>query len=130
MKKVSGRAIKALILAALMVSVLCVTAFAASCRKSVTTGRSTQTFTITTGSGWQYSLGWKKTTVTVKNTGSTPVYVYNGIGSIGYAYNGQLNPGQSKTYTASGSGKRYYYMIQRSRGTGSVTITTSAGSVW
>ena len=130
MKKVSGRAIKALILAALMVSVLCVTAFADSRTKNLNSNMTY--FTITTGSGFSYWAGWKKTTVTVTNTGNKAVAVYSNLGRIGYRYDCNLMPGQSRTYTASGSGAQYSLQIQRiyNYAKNSVRVTTSAGSVW
>ena len=85
---------------------------------------------ITTGTGLAYSLGTKKTTVTVKNTGSGRVAVYKNIGS-NYMYDGELAPGQTKTYTAKGSGKKYYVMFQKTTRTSStVRVSTSAGSVY
>lgn len=119
----------------LMVCLFCfslmIPAFAASKTVTVTSSSQPHVVQIVTGKGLSYSMGWKKTTVTVKNTGSYPVAVYKNIGSVGYSYAGTLNAGQSKTFSASGSGKKYSIKLQKAgRSKTTVLVTTSAGSVY
>lgn len=103
---------------------------AATSKTVSVTSSSGQKIYIKTGTGWTYSLGLKKTTVTVKNSGSYAFALYKNIGS-NYMYVGELQPGQTKSYTAKGSGKEYYVMAQKLRGKNSkITVTTSAGSVY
>ena len=83
--------------------------------------------TVTTGSGFFYSLGWKKTTVTIKNTGRYSVSVYND--TIGPIYKGDIYPGQTKTFTFSGSGQRQRLMFQYVYGNTTLSVSTNAGSV-
>lgn len=117
------------ILSLVMVAVMCFSFAApalAATSKKVTVNGGIKTVYITTGKGWQYSWGWKKTTVTVKNTGNKPVTLYSNVGAIGYAWDEDLRPGCTKTYTAKGSAKNYSLQVQ---GRGTVTVTVSAGSV-
>lgn len=104
--------------------------FAASSKTVSVTSSYCPKVWITTGKGWMYSWGLKKTTVTVKNTGSGRVAVYKNIGSA-YMYDGELGPGQTKTYTAKGSAKKYYVMLQKVGRTGTtVKVSANAGSVY
>lgn len=90
-----------------------------------------QTVNITTGKGWMYSLGLKTTTVTVTNTGKGTATLYKNIGNVGYSWEGSLAPGQTKTYKAKGSGKKYSVMLQKDSGRNTtVKVSVSAGSVY
>lgn len=83
-------------------------------------------FTVTTGSGFTYWLGWSKTRVTVTNTGSRPLTVY-APGLRGYV----SVPGRtSRSFEAKGSGKRYKYTVQGDYGRKvSYQVYVSAGSI-
>lgn len=110
-----------------IVSVFALSVEAASTSKKIPSGGSVVYFSGRTGSGWQYSTGVKKTTVTIKNTGGKNVTVY----ANGTRF---LNPGQSYSFTIKGSNKSFSYRVQKtagqSRGDTYVSVTTSAGSVW
>lgn len=109
---------------------LAIPALAGTSKTINTSKANTQTVKIVTGKGWMYSLGLKKTTVKVTNTGKYPVVLYKNIGNIGYSWQGSLYPGQTKTYTAKGSAATYYVKLQREAGKNTtVLVTVSAGSV-
>ena len=107
-------------------TVLVMPASAATSTKSMSNSR-TVTVNVKTGSGWQYSLGWKKTAVTFTNTSkSGAIAVYTPLGTTYY-----LQKGRSVSFNVAGSGKYYKYGVQRSGiGTRSCRVTTSAGSVY
>lgn len=131
----TNRSIFKRITCVLMVCLLCFTlmipAFAASKTVTVNSSSKPKVVQIVTGKGFSYSLGWKKTTVTVKDTGKYPVAVYKNIGSVGYSYAGTLYAGQSKSFSASGSNKKYSIKLQKAgRGNTTVSVKTSAGSVY
>lgn len=91
--------------------------------------------TVKSGSGFRYWAGWRKTTVTIRNTGRQTLTLYGYIPACnGLVYKGQIYPGQSKSLTLSGSGKTYWYTVQggsyRNGNYGSFRVTTNAGSVW
>ena len=89
------------------------------------------TFKVTTGSGISYL--WKNTTITIKNTGSYTITVYEVPTSGMYAgcmfYRGSIAPGQSKTFTMSGRNKSTSYKIQGKSNKAKATVTTTSGSV-
>lgn len=89
--------------------------------------------TVRTGKGLSYTFGWKKTTMTIKNTGTQAVYLYQVVAGQ-LVYRGPLYAGCSKSYTLSGSNKTYQFVVQagsyRNGNYGSFRVTTSAGSVW
>lgn len=117
------------VLSVFLVALMCFSMAApalAATSKTIKSNSGTTVVRITTGSGWQYSCGFKKTTVTVRNTGNRTVTLYKNIGQVGYSWEGSLAPGQTRTYTAKGSGKTYYLKVQ---GTGTVRVSVSAGSV-
>ncbi len=89
----------------------------------------TVTARVTSGSGWQYSLGWKKTSVTITNTSSyrnQPITVRTS--SAPY----YLAKGRSVKFNISGSNKTAYYKITKNGAGGNrkFRVTTSAGSVY
>ena len=102
---------------------LVIPAKATNTSKSVTIpnyGNSVKYATIYTDKSF---LGMKKTTVTVTNTSrSRIVALYQNIGRIGYAYSGNLGPGQSKSFSAKANGAIYSFMVQRASGSGSATV--------
>lgn len=101
----------------------------AATSKTISIRSGTQVVKITTGKGWLYSLGLKKTTVTVTNTGNHEVCLYKNIGNVGYSWQGNLAPGQTKKYTAKGSGKNYSVKLQGLGKNTTVKVSVSAGSV-
>lgn len=107
-------------------SILAIPVSAATSSKSLSNNR-TVTVNVKTGSGWQYSLGWKKTTVTITNTSrSGAITVYSPIGVPYY-----VQKGRSVTFTLSGSGRTYKFGVSRSGiGARSYRVTSSAGSIW
>ena len=128
-RSVVSKVICILMICTLLVS-LAVPALAATSKTVNTANGSMQTVTIVTGSGLWYTLGTKKTTVTVTNTGNKPVTIYKNIGNVGFAWEGTLYPGQTKTYVAKGSGKKYAVKIQKSGGNTTVRVSTNAGYVY
>lgn len=86
-------------------------------------------FQITSGKGLFYSLGWKKTTVTVKNTGrySVAMYERNKAGLL--FYKGQVGPGRTVTMTMRGSSSTSRLLFQRVGGRTTVSVSVNAGSV-
>ncbi len=101
----------------------------AATSKTISISSGTKNVKITTGKGWLYSLGLKKTTVTVTNTGKYSVTLYKNIGNVGYSWEGDLAPGQTKTYTAKGSAKNYYVKLQGLGKPTTVKVSVNAGSV-
>ncbi len=83
----------------------------------------------TSGKGLFYSWGWKKTTVTIQNTGRYPVNVYEVTQAGSLIYLGQLHRGQSWHRTLSGSGRTTTFYFQRVTSTTSVRVGVNAGSV-
>lgn len=123
------------IISILMVFILCFAlvtpAFAASSVSVNTRKKNCQDVYVSTGSGWMYRLGWKKTTVTIRNTGKGNAWIYEKFGS-NYSLKGTLSPGQTKYITLKGSGQKHCFTIQRS-GDGSLTtvsVSTNAGYVY
>ena len=90
----------------------------------------TQYATIQSGSGLWYALGWKKTTITVKNTGKNWCYIDKNLGRIGYVLDGGIGPGQTRTYSLTGSDAKGFLRFRYDGGPTSLKITTDAGSVW
>lgn len=128
-----------LILALVLVLSLAVPALAATKKQTISSKDKaygltrSKSVTITSGSGLAYKLGWKKTTVTVTNTGSQTIYLYDVSASGLRYYKGALYAGCSKTLTISGSGKTARLLVQggsyRNGNYGSFTVQTSAGSI-
>lgn len=113
---------------ALSVTILPVAA-AYSKQKDVISASKLTEFQITSGKGLFYSLGWKKTTVTVKNTGrySVAMYEQNKAGLL--FYKGQVGPGRTVTMTMRGSGTTSRLSFQRVGGRTTVSVSVNAGSV-
>ena len=124
MVKTMKRGLSLMFVLSLLVSMLMIPAKATNGSKSVTLasyGKSTGYATIYTDKSF---LGLKTTTVTVRNTSrSRTIALYQNIGRIGYAYAGNLGPGQSKSFSAKANGAIYSFMVQRSSGSGSATVT-------
>lgn len=121
---------------------LAVPAFAASKSEKITSSdkafgnkalRKWEDITVKTGSGLFYRWGWKKTTMTIRNTGSQTIHLYTFVPG-GRADLGSIGPGRSKTFKLSGSGQIYQYLVQggsyQNRNYGSFQVNTSAGSIW
>ena len=123
MVKTMKRGLSLMFVLSLLVSMLAIPAKATNGSKSVTLksiGKSTEYVTIYTDKSF---LGLKTTTVTVKNTSrSRTISLYKNMGCIGYAYAGDLGPGQSKSFSAKANGARYSFMVQRSWGSGNATV--------
>ena len=123
MVKTMKRGLSLMFVLSLLVSMLAIPAEATNKTKSVSLpsyGKSTEYVSVYTDKSF---LGLKKTTVTVKNTSrSRTISLYKNMGCIGYAYAGDLGPGQSKSFSAKANGARYSFMVQRSWGSGSATI--------
>ena len=88
---------------------------------------------VRTGNGLSYSFGWKKTTMTITNTGKQTLHIYRIMaGNLGTYY--VVYPGRSLTLTLSGSNKTYQFAVQggayKNGNYGAFRVTTSAGSVW
>ena len=100
-------------------------ATAATINRNISSSRKV-TACVKSGKGWQYSLGWKTTSVTITNTSSkggitvgTPLTCY------------YVNKGRSVRFNIRGSGKYAYYTLRRSGiGTRKFKVATSAGSVY
>lgn len=107
-------------------SLLAVPASAATSSRSISNSR-TSTVNVQTGSGWQYSLGWKKTTVTFTNTSRSGAVTVKAPGGVSY----YVQRGCSRTFTLYGNQRHYQYGVQRSGvGSRSYRVRTSAGSIW
>ncbi|MBR3569296.1 MAG: hypothetical protein IKN96_00635 [Oscillibacter sp.] len=123
MVKTMKRGFSLMFVLSLLVSMLVMPAEATNGSKSVTvrsSGKSTQYATIYTDRSF---MGWKTTTVTVRNTSrNRTIALYNNIGRIGYAYAGNLTPGRSKTFSAKANGTVYSFMVQRAGGRGDATV--------
>ncbi len=90
---------------------------------------------VTGGSGFWYSLGLKKTTITITNTGNYSVYVYqtaySGMVAGSPIWKGTLNPGKSMTITLKGSGTvtKLTFQGNGSKQKTTVKVSVNAGSV-
>lgn len=118
------------------VNIVTPTALAATYKqKSVTSSAGTSklskmtNFKVTTGKGIAYTFGWKKTVMTIKNTGRYPVTVWQQTGIGVLAWKGTLNPGQTWNWSMSGSAKEYVFYFQRGRGNTNISVSVNAGSV-
>lgn len=129
MKKTLKRLLSVVLVVAVIATLFVGTTFAAnSVSKKVT---KTTSFSVTTGKGLTYSLGWKKTNVTIRNTGSGnasfSVFVDTGVGPV---YKGDVHPGTSKSISLGGSNSKVTILCQKSCGNSTTAqITVSDGSV-
>lgn len=85
---------------------------------------------VTTGKGLFYSLGIKKTTLTLKNTGHTTVALYEET-AVGPIWKGNLGGGQTRQFTLKGSAKNVVITCQLVNSSHKVPISASvnAGSI-
>lgn len=132
MKKTMKRLLSVVLAVAVVATLFVGAAFAAtSSSKDVTTSNYNKcpSFTIYTGKGLSYSLGFSKTTITVKNTGNGSFSIFEEVGA-GPIYKGDVYAGQSKSFTVKGSNKKVVFKCQKSGGAKPVAqVTVSAGSV-
>ena len=98
-------------------------------QKKVTSTSKLTEFQITSGKGLFYSWGWKKTSVTVTNTGKYPVKMYEKSKAGLLYYQGDVLPGRSISMTIKGSGVTTKLLFQRGRANSTVSVSVSAGSV-
>ncbi len=95
--------------------------------------RKMEDITVKTGSGLFYRFGWKKTTMTIRNTGSQTLNLY-AREWYGLHWLGSIGPGRAKTFSLSGNGQIYQYIVQggsyQNRNYGSFQVNTSAGYIW
>ena len=112
----------------LSVTILPVAA-ACSGQKSVTPRTKMTEFRITSGEGLFYRLGWKKTTVTVKNTGKYPVNMYMRNNAGLYCGSWRLQPGETVPLSLKGSGTAIKLLFQCVSQKTTVSVSVNAGSV-
>ena len=98
-------------------------------QKKVTSTSKLTEFQITSGKGLFYSWGWKKTSVTVTNTGKYPVKMYEKSKAGLLYYQGDVLPGRSISMTIKGSGVTTKLLFQRGRANSTVSVSVNAGSV-
>ena len=121
--KTLKRGLSLMFVITLLASMLMIPAEATNGSKSISIasyGKSTDYATIYTDNSF---LGLKTTTVTVTNTSRfRTIALYKNMGCVGYAYVGNLGPGQSKSFSAKANGAKYSFMVQRSGGSGNATV--------
>lgn len=131
MKKTLRRLMSVALVVVMVATLFIGSALAAtSCTKSVTSSNPNNmtSFSVTTGKGISYSLGLKKTTISIKNTGSGDFTIYQQT-SAGLIYVGNCGPGQTQSYTVKGSNKKVVFKCQKGLGNPKAQVTVSAGSV-
>lgn len=133
-KRKSSRILSILLAVVMVLSVTVLPAAAATAKTKSVTSTSGQlskmtNFKVTSGKGILYSLGIKKTTVTVKNLGRYSVYVYEKNAAGLLFYKGTLGAGQTWNLSMSGSAKTSTLYFQRGRGNTTVSVSVNAGSV-
>lgn len=124
-----GKRLISFIMAMLMVSLLCVNAFAAQTSRRTIYGGNCARAVISTGkatSGWRYS-----TQVIVQNKGNRAIFVWSPSTAANvYTKGATVYPGSCRTFYVSGNYKTYYVNVQASGGTSKVQVVTSRGSAW
>ena len=120
MVKTMKRGLSLMFVLSLLVSMLAIPAKATNGSKSVTVGLGHNTEYVTVYTDKSF-LGLKKTTITITNNSKSRTISLH----KGYADEGELGPGKSKTISVKANGATYSFVVQSSWGSGNASVNFS-----